>query len=487
MRKTTSHLAIYLVFILCLMIVQNSVAQITFEKTYKYGFNSGNHAFDVELTNDGGYIFAGGTVDSVSQDIYVVKLDAYGEVIWERTYGSQTSETAYAIRQTDEGDYVILNQLYLFPGSEGYRIYVIKINNVGDTIWTRLFEEPNGSSAIDMEIDMDGNIIVLGAIYNQSHFPIAIKLIKISPSGDVFWEKSFGDTNFLNSPGDIEITSYGNYVIVGTTGIWFEEEPLIMMINPQGDSLWTKVFSNVIEYTWSIEETYDSGFIIAGGIVGNNYFEVCLFKTDSQGDSVWTKSHQGSFDIYSRDVEETVDSGFVVVGRVYANVADQMFIYRTDNLGNPKWYREMNKEFDDLEGYDIEQTPDGGFIIAGAIAYDGTNNGVAYLLKTNSLGLVSEVENGNYSDYPLNFILGQNYPNPFNPSTKIKYSIPQSTNVVIKVFDILGNEIETLVNEEKQVGAYEITWYAENLPSGVYFYQLKAGSFVETKKMVLLR
>ncbi len=85
------------------------------------------------------------------------------------------------------------------------------------------------------------------------------------------------------------------------------------------------------------------------------------------------------------------------------------------------------------------------------------------------------------------FELTQNYPNPFNPSTKIKYSVPQSSNVDIKVFDILGNEIETLVDEEKPVGTYEITWYAEQLPSGVYFYQIRAGDFVETKKMLLLK
>jgi hypothetical protein len=88
---------------------------------------------------------------------------------------------------------------------------------------------------------------------------------------------------------------------------------------------------------------------------------------------------------------------------------------------------------------------------------------------------------------PLVFQLKQNYPNPFNPSTKIRYSVPQSSNVVIKVFDVLGNEIETLVNGEKPAGTYEVIWYAENLPSGVYFYQLKAGSFIETKKMLLLK
>jgi hypothetical protein len=85
------------------------------------------------------------------------------------------------------------------------------------------------------------------------------------------------------------------------------------------------------------------------------------------------------------------------------------------------------------------------------------------------------------------FYLEQNFPNPFNPSTTIKYSVPQSSNVIIKVFDILGNEIEKLVNEEKPAGTYEVTWHAVNLPSGIYFYQLKAGGFVQTKKMILLR
>ena len=88
---------------------------------------------------------------------------------------------------------------------------------------------------------------------------------------------------------------------------------------------------------------------------------------------------------------------------------------------------------------------------------------------------------------PIEISLHQNYPNPFNPSTKMRYLIPQSSTVVIKVFDIIGNEIETLINEEKQTGIYEITWNAEGLPSGIYFYRLQAGDFISTKKMLLLK
>jgi photosystem II stability/assembly factor-like uncharacterized protein len=85
------------------------------------------------------------------------------------------------------------------------------------------------------------------------------------------------------------------------------------------------------------------------------------------------------------------------------------------------------------------------------------------------------------------FFLYQNYPNPFNPSTNIQYAVSNRQFISLKIYDVLGNEIETLVNEEKPAGTYEITWYAEQLPSGVYFYQLKAEEFISVKKMLLLK
>ena len=100
------------------------------------------------------------------------------------------------------------------------------------------------------------------------------------------------------------------------------------------------------------------------------------------------------------------------------------------------------------------------------------------------------------SDLLSDFNLSQNYPNPFNPSTKIKFTISQSPLiggggrgglVTLKVYDVLGNELTTLVNQEKPAGEYEVEFNSINLPSGVYFYQLKAGSLVETKKMILMK
>jgi len=88
---------------------------------------------------------------------------------------------------------------------------------------------------------------------------------------------------------------------------------------------------------------------------------------------------------------------------------------------------------------------------------------------------------------PSSYILEQNYPNPFNPSTKIKYSISHSSSVELKIYDIVGREVESIVNEEKSAGIYEVEFDATGLPSGTYFYQMKAGSFIETKKMVLMK
>jgi hypothetical protein len=88
---------------------------------------------------------------------------------------------------------------------------------------------------------------------------------------------------------------------------------------------------------------------------------------------------------------------------------------------------------------------------------------------------------------PVSLMLHQNYPNPFNPSTIIRWHSEVSGHQILKVFDVLGNEIATLVNEYKPAGSYEVEFDASGLSSGVYFYQLKTGNFIQTKKMVLLR
>jgi hypothetical protein len=115
---------------------------------------------------------------------------------------------------------------------------------------------------------------------------------------------------------------------------------------------------------------------------------------------------------------------------------------------------------------------------------DGAGAEIYY--KRNPTGNPTGVENIN-SEFPSELSLEQNYPNPFNPSTSIQYAITNRQFVSLKIYDVLGNEVASLVNEEKSVGVYEVMFDATGLSSGMYLYKLQAGSYVETKKMVLLR
>lgn len=108
----------------------------------------------------------------------------------------------------------------------------------------------------------------------------------------------------------------------------------------------------------------------------------------------------------------------------------------------------------------------------------------ASMTQFNAATSVEEKEN-NIS--PAEFMLSQNYPNPFNPSTTISYQLAMGGYISLKVYDVIGNEVVTLVNEEKPAGTYEVQFDASKLSSGIYFYKLQAGSFVETKKMILLK
>ncbi len=152
--------------------------------------------------------------------------------------------------------------------------------------------------------------------------------------------------------------------------------------------------------------------------------------------------------------------------------------------GGLNWDLDVNTSAE-MFSYDIvNSTPDSLTIWAAGSTGGGTGfTGKLYRTSRGTPVGVNETKN----QLPSAFQLYQNYPNPFNPATTINYSLPWESTVILKVFDILGNEIVVLVNEEKPAGQYEVTWSAGALPSGVYFYQIRAGNFVEIKKMTLLK
>ena len=143
------------------------------------------------------------------------------------------------------------------------------------------------------------------------------------------------------------------------------------------------------------------------------------------------------------------------------------------------------------------------FANGNSVNLDGTNSGDSWNFAPNKIIAVKNPTDINEEFTATNFYLSQNYPNPFNPTTKISFVIPnevknlshsrnteyysEKQNVTLKVYDVLGREVATLVNEQKPAGSYEAPFDASKLSSGIYFYRLKAGSFVETKKMILIK
>jgi hypothetical protein len=159
-------------------------------------------------------------------------------------------------------------------------------------------------------------------------------------------------------------------------------------------------------------------------------------------------------------------------------------------------------------GFEIERSIDGqdNFVTVGFVEGKGSSTEISYysfndnpkLSGVNQLYYrlkqvdfdgtfsYSNVVNVSY-DVPAEFVLSQNYPNPFNPSTRINYFLPKESFVSVKVYDFLGREVTTLVNEIKSTGSYDLVFDASNLPSGTYFYTLRTDNYSSTKKMILLK
>ncbi len=210
--------------------------------------------------------------------------------------------------------------------------------------------------------------------------------------------------------------------------------------------------------------------------------EIILFDSLQQG-------NQSRLSIAPiNEIFESIGNALNIFPFIYkVQVSDSVFVCMPQEQlsGTQKFYTKME---DILPGIGMVGFNERGIIYG--IWEDSTENSIQLFGKSIHITFGDVSDN----DFLNSCRLFQNYPNPFNPVTTISYSIKEYSKVVIKIFDILGNEIETFIEEEKPAGNYEVTWNASSLPSGVYFYQLRAvpfgrqaGAFVETKKMILMK
>jgi photosystem II stability/assembly factor-like uncharacterized protein len=206
-----------------------------------------------------------------------------------------------------------------------------------------------------------------------------------------------------------------------------------------------------------------TGYVFVAGSGG-----VCRYKVDNK---TWERINIGVQEpnIFVRVLAVTKE-GYILRGSEYSYSGT---VYLSTDNGDHWVNHSQGLPLEAIFGFAVD--PEGNIFAA--------NYGKGVFISNPSRTSLDYHKNGLLPDLEL----GQNYPNPFNPTTKIEYSIPQTSFVTIKVFDILGREVATLVNEEKRTGNYEVEFNGKELTSGIYFYKIQAGDFVNTRKMILLR
>ncbi len=239
--------------------------------------------------------------------------------------------------------------------------------------------------------------------------------------------------------------------------------------------------------TWSVKKNYDLYSVsfsdqYFGWMMGRFSGDKSLFYFTEDGGKNWESKF---VDYYILDLSFLNDKEGWCIGKD--------FIIHTTNCGD-SWNLQLNtKESSSYITFNsIHSRYNSTSWVCGTknLWSIGKTVGVIYKYTDSIASGVSRYGN----NLPITFSLSQNFPNPFNPTTKIKYSIAVETGhapslqyIQLKVYDILGNEVTTLLNREQPAGEYEVEFDASKLTSGIYFYQLKVGSFIETKKMILLK
>ncbi len=393
----------------------------------------------VEQTSDGGYIIAGSTTSfgSGQSDVYLIKTNSLGDTIWTRTFGGNLEDIGYSVEQTSDGGYIIAGPTQSYGGPPE-DFYLIKTDSLGDTLWIRNYGGTEQQRAYSIQQTTDNGYIVAGLEYDMTYDSYNILLIKINYLGDSIWSKVYGgEPDYVGK--SICQTFDGGYIIVGYTRSAIKSSDIYLIkTNSLGDTLWTRAYGgNSRDVGQSVQQTADGGYIIAGYTCsfGVDSSDVYLIKTDSLGDTLWTKTYGGiTWDI-GNQVQQTADSGYVVVGN-------------TESFG--------------VGGYDV------------------------YLIKTKS---VSGVENENTRN---NFSISKCIPNPFFSKTNVEYILPKSTDVKIAIYNYLGQVVREIANERKNKGKYSIEWDGKDnkknkLPSGVYILRIETGENTASHKLLLIR
>lgn len=523
--------------------------QTKFEKTF--GGTGNEFANKGLVTTDGGFLFAGSvnSFGSGNTDGYLVKTDQNGDTIWTRTFGGTGYDQFTSTSETSDNGYIAVG--FKDNGFGSNDIFVVKTDASGNLIWAKNYGGTGPDEAIGVAATNDGGGLIAGWTGSFGAGLSDFYLLRINGSGDTVWTKTIGSP-ISQSPKSVSLTNDNGFIITGSVydNQTFDTDIYLVKINSDGSTAWVQSIGgtppeNAVDIGYAAIQTNDNGFLIAGtSAYSPSDVDVVLIKTDATGNISWVKRIGGIASENCQDVKQLNDGSYVVVGSTFSfsSSNSDSYIFKTDANGNLLWaFRYGSNDNDEFRSVSLKND---GFLLSGyasglvgfgapemyvvltdlngetgcnqlALNFSSSdysmesanlfaqvssqafisdaNISVGFGANTSTICYTSSVDE-NITGEMINYQLDQNYPNPFNPSTMIKYTIPNVTvrgneglRVQLIVYDVLGNEIVKLVDENKPAGNYEVTFNASSLSSGIYFYQLKAGSFNETKKMVLMK
>ena len=312
-------------------------------------------------TNNGGYILAGYTASygMGGYDFWLLKTDERGNEFWNKTYGGSRDEVCTSSYQTRDGGYILAGYTNSYSAG-GRDFWLVKTDASGNELWNRTVGKLSDEFCYSIEQTSDGGYILAGAFVSGGY---NFWLVKTDENGYKLWDRILGSI----SCNSVQQTSDGGYILAGSSYLNNYNFRLVKT-DASGNVLWDRNFGGpLVEFCNSVQQTSDGGYIL-GGIRSTSYSEgydySWLVKTDANGIEQWNKT-VGEFGNYScNSVRQTREGGYIIVGDNGANNIDS-WLAKTDASGSELW----NKTFGIQWWYDglnsVQQTSDGGYIIAG--------------------------------------------------------------------------------------------------------------------------
>jgi uncharacterized delta-60 repeat protein len=370
-----------LILLFSLVLFPVSALASTWAKTY--GGSSSDEARSIQQTSDGGFIVAGHTSSFGTGDFdyWVLKLNASGNVSWQKTYGGSSWDEARSIQQTSDGGFIVAGYTESFGGGD-YDYWVLKLNASGNVSWQKTYGGPSDDFAYSIQQTSDGGFIVAGEHWGYaSDFCV----LKLDANGNVTWQKTYGTGYSLSSAYSIQQTSDGGFIIAGTThtgtGDW---DYWVLKLNASGNVIWEKTYGgSYLDKAYSIQQTSDGGFIVAGGSRAYGFSEeyYWVLKLNASGNVSWQKTYGPSSSVGARSIQQTLDGGFIIAG----GKSGFSWVLKLNASGNVTWQKTYGPS--SPEGArSIQQTSDGGFIVVGYNGSFGAGNSDFWVLKLDANG-----------------------------------------------------------------------------------------------------